>query len=103
MDRSRHGHRDKTPHKDMDTFLGAGGGAIIGDAIFPGLGTVGGLLLGGYGGRKYAEKKEQRIRGDRSGSHSSHDGHHNYRAALNDGYGSERRSRSSVGGYRYKQ
>lgn len=35
-------------------------GGVIGDAIFPGLGTVGGLLLGGYGGRKRAGRKERR-------------------------------------------
>lgn len=40
-------------------FLGAGAGGVIGDVIFPGLGTVGGLLLGGYGGRKRAGKKEE--------------------------------------------
>lgn len=40
----------------MKTFLGAGGGAIIGDAIFPGLGTVGGALLGAYGGKKASER-----------------------------------------------
>ncbi|KAF2262876.1 hypothetical protein CC78DRAFT_294056 [Lojkania enalia] len=64
--RRSHSHRD---HKNRDTFLGAGGGAIIGDAIFPGLGTAAGLLLGGYGGRKHAEKRSRSEsgRGSRQG------------------------------------
>lgn len=65
-DRDRTGYRDKKSHKDVDTFIGAGGGALVGDAIFPGLGTVGGLLLGGYGGRKYGQKKEQKMNGETS-------------------------------------
>ncbi|KAF2179000.1 hypothetical protein K469DRAFT_717503 [Zopfia rhizophila CBS 207.26] len=50
---------DRKDRKTRDTFLGAGGGAIIGDVIFPGLGTAAGLLLGGYGGRKHAEKRSR--------------------------------------------
>ncbi|KAK5124976.1 hypothetical protein LTR85_001166 [Meristemomyces frigidus] len=42
----------------VSTFLGAGAGSLIGDAIFPGLGTLGGAILGGVGGHKYA--KDQR-------------------------------------------
>lgn len=67
----RHKHHDKekdkahdSSHKNRDTFLGAGAGTIIGDAIFPGLGTAAGLVLGGYGGRKYAR---ERSRSDVSG------------------------------------
>ena len=41
----------------MATFLGAGGGALVGDLIFPGLGTIGGALLGGVGGHKYEKEK----------------------------------------------
>ncbi|KAJ4369806.1 hypothetical protein N0V83_005570 [Neocucurbitaria cava] len=75
------GHRhssskiDKESHKNRDTFLGAGAGTILGDAIFPGLGTAAGLLLGGYGGRKYAErsKSEDSLR------------HHRHRDAFRDG------------------
>lgn len=66
---------DKESHKDRDTFLGAGAGTILGDAIFPGLGTAAGLLLGGYGGRKYAE---------RSKSEDS-PRHHRHRDAFRDG------------------
>jgi hypothetical protein len=32
--------------------LGAFGGAAVGDLIFPGLGTLGGALLGGIGGHE---------------------------------------------------
>lgn len=41
----------------MNTFLGAGGGALIGDMIFPGLGTIGGAILGGVGGHEYEKKR----------------------------------------------
>lgn len=44
-------------HDSRDTFLGAGAGGILGDAIFPGLGTAAGLILGGLGGRKYARER----------------------------------------------
>ena len=60
----RHKYHDKDKshsgaHKTRDTFLGAGAGTIIGDAIFPGLGTAAGLVLGGYGGRKYARERSR--------------------------------------------
>lgn len=61
-ERRHHKHRPRESklqekeHKTRDTFLGAGAGTILGDAIFPGLGTAAGLLLGGYSGRKYAER-----------------------------------------------
>ncbi|KAF1926746.1 uncharacterized protein M421DRAFT_422344 [Didymella exigua CBS 183.55] len=60
-ERSR-GHRTKShqkKHDNRDTFLGAGAGGIIGDVIFPGLGTAAGLIIGGLGGRKYAKDKER--------------------------------------------
>ncbi|KAF1829216.1 hypothetical protein BDW02DRAFT_510480 [Decorospora gaudefroyi] len=74
-------HEEK--HKTRDTFLGAGAGTLIGDAIFPGLGTAAGLVLGGYGGRKYAEKSksERDLRGKHSGSYEGSD----------DGYGRRRK------------
>ncbi|QDS67578.1 hypothetical protein FKW77_003559 [Venturia effusa] len=52
---------------DRDTFIGAGGGAMIGDTLIPGLGTLGGALLGALGGSKYAKR--------RSKSDVSEDGH----------------------------
>ncbi|KAF2710970.1 hypothetical protein K504DRAFT_475843 [Pleomassaria siparia CBS 279.74] len=58
-DYSRESRQHKKAHKSRDTFLGAGAGGLVGDMIFPGLGTVGGLLLGGYGGRKHAEKRSR--------------------------------------------
>lgn len=45
--------------RDRDTFLGAGGGAIIGDTLIPGLGTLGGALLGALGGNKYAKSRSK--------------------------------------------
>ncbi|TLD39342.1 hypothetical protein E2P81_ATG00329 [Venturia nashicola] len=65
---SHHSHRSdnrsggrlgKTSHarSDRDAFLGAGGGAIIGDTLVPGLGTLGGALLGAMGGNKCAKKR----------------------------------------------
>lgn len=73
-DRDRDGRRHRShetrlqrrEHKDRDTFLGAGAGALVGDVIFPGLGTAAGILLGGLGGRKYARSKsEDDVRGER--------------------------------------
>jgi hypothetical protein len=43
----------------VNTFLGAGGGALIGDMIFPGLGTIGGALLGGVGGHEYGKSRDK--------------------------------------------
>ncbi|KAE8825381.1 hypothetical protein HRS9139_08491 [Pyrenophora teres f. teres] len=63
--RHKHSEKDKDKshsgaHKTRDTFLGAGAGTIIGDAIFPGLGTAAGLVLGGYGGRKDRGRDRER-------------------------------------------
>ncbi|EMC99776.1 hypothetical protein BAUCODRAFT_30179 [Baudoinia panamericana UAMH 10762] len=61
--RHHHHHRHDRPQQDRKksggtaTFLGAGGGAIIGDLIFPGLGTVGGALLGGLSGHEYGKQR----------------------------------------------
>ncbi|KAG9233847.1 hypothetical protein BJ875DRAFT_463149 [Amylocarpus encephaloides] len=49
-DRAR-GKEDRG-RKDRNTFLGALGGGVVGDLIAPGLGTLGGALLGGVGGRR---------------------------------------------------
>lgn len=54
----RSGTRSRA-RSDRDTFLGAGGGAIIGDTLVPGLGTLGGALLGALGGNKYAKRRSK--------------------------------------------
>ncbi|SMQ50079.1 unnamed protein product [Zymoseptoria tritici ST99CH_3D7] len=74
--------RTDSPRKKksgVDTFIGAGGGALIGDAIFPGLGTIGGAILGGLGGHKVAKDKERERR-----VHSNPNGFRN-RSYSNDG------------------
>lgn len=48
---------EKKKQSGVSTFLGAGGGALIGDAIFPGLGTLGGAILGGVGGHEYGKQR----------------------------------------------
>jgi hypothetical protein len=45
---------------NADGFIGAAGGGLIGDLIFPGLGTVGGALAGWIGGKDYGEKRKKR-------------------------------------------
>ncbi|KAF2434998.1 hypothetical protein EJ08DRAFT_645928 [Tothia fuscella] len=62
-----HSHKDHKDHKDRDTFLGAGGGALVGDALFPGLGTLGGALFGGWGGRNYGKSRSKSDSGYRDG------------------------------------
>ncbi|KAF1844758.1 uncharacterized protein K460DRAFT_354644 [Cucurbitaria berberidis CBS 394.84] len=79
----RHTKTDKKDRKIRDTFLGAGAGTIIGDVIFPGLGTAAGLLLGGYSGRKYAERSKS--------EDPPH--HHRHRDAYRDGKEEGRRDR----------
>jgi hypothetical protein len=66
-DRSHSSHRQhhdrhrstERSRNSRNTFLGAGGGAIVGDAIFPGLGTLGGLLIGGWGGHEYSKRRSK--------------------------------------------
>lgn len=55
--RSRSSNPTPKDHTSRDTFLGAAGGGVIGDLIFPGLGTVGGALLGALGGNERARRK----------------------------------------------
>ncbi|KAK5113351.1 hypothetical protein LTR62_003450 [Meristemomyces frigidus] len=88
-----HHHRDPSPRnskkKDKtSTFLGAGGGALIGDLIFPGLGTIGGAILGGMGGHEYS--KQQR-------SYSNDARSRSYHGSRDDGYDEGRGRRG--GGY----
>jgi hypothetical protein len=55
----RRKHVERKKSSGVNTFLGAGGGALIGDMIFPGLGTIGGALLGGVGGHEYGKGKSR--------------------------------------------
>lgn len=50
----------KSRSTTTDAFLGAAGGGLIGDLIFPGLGTVGGAALGYIGGRDYGKHRKVR-------------------------------------------
>ena len=53
--------RTKTSRsKNADSFLGAAGGGLIGDLIFPGLGTIGGAAIGWLGGKDYANHRKNR-------------------------------------------
>ena len=45
---------------NSDGLIGAAGGGLIGDLIFPGLGTVGGALVGWLGGKKYGSERKHR-------------------------------------------
>lgn len=45
---------------NTDGFLGAAGGGLIGDLIMPGLGTVGGALIGYLGGKDYGQHRKVR-------------------------------------------
>ncbi|KAF2243405.1 hypothetical protein BU26DRAFT_117259 [Trematosphaeria pertusa] len=75
LERSRHRGSQRADHKDRDTFLGAGAGGLVGDLIFPGLGTAAGLLLGGYGGRKHGKRRS------RSQDLEDRESHHGRRGA----------------------
>ncbi|EXJ54640.1 hypothetical protein A1O7_09981 [Cladophialophora yegresii CBS 114405] len=63
--RHRHKNRprrvsDNSRSTNADGFLGAAGGGLIGDLIFPGLGTVGGALVGWLGGKDYGKHRKWR-------------------------------------------
>ena len=88
-DRPRRTGTHQKKHDSRDTFLGAGAGGILGDAIFPGLGTAAGLILGGLGGRKYAKDKRSR---------SAEGREHRHRDAFWEGKGEAREERKGEGG-----
>jgi hypothetical protein len=52
---------------DSSTVWGLAGGAALGDLIVPGLGTVGGAILGGGLGREAGKRRKHRGNGDRNG------------------------------------
>lgn len=60
--RRRRRSRNKSPSRSRaaDGFLGAAGGGLIGDLIFPGLGTLGGAVAGYFGGKDYGKHRERR-------------------------------------------
>jgi len=51
---------DNSRSTNADGFLGAAGGSLIGDLIFPGLGTVGGALVGWVSGKDYGKHRKWR-------------------------------------------
>ena len=51
---------DNSRSTNTDALLGAAGGSLIGDLIFPGLGTVGGALVGWVGGKDYGKHRKWR-------------------------------------------
>jgi len=90
-ERHRRKHRERSRRTSdnsrstkADALIGAAGGGLIGDLIFPGLGTVGGALVGWVGGKDYGkhrkwredkrdrdqERWERKYGSDRSRSHS---------------------------------
>lgn len=73
-DKHKHKHSnrpgaERQKSSGVNTFVGAGSGAIIGDLIFPGLGTIGGALLGGFGGHEYSKKGGKRAVSNPSRTH----------------------------------
>ena len=73
--RHRHHHSDEGTKRDgtsrrkpsdasrsttTDGLIGATGGGLLGDLIFPGLGTVGGALAGWIGGKDYGKYRQHR-------------------------------------------
>ncbi|KAK5074833.1 hypothetical protein LTS08_005597 [Lithohypha guttulata] len=52
--------KHKSRSANADAFLGAAGGGLIGDLIFPGLGTIGGAAIGWLGGKDYAHHRKGR-------------------------------------------
>ncbi|OQU98157.1 hypothetical protein CLAIMM_03981 [Cladophialophora immunda] len=64
---NRRNHKERTRRisdhsrsTNADGFLGAAGGGLLGDLLFPGLGTVGGALVGWVGGKDYGKHRKWR-------------------------------------------
>ena len=53
-------HSDTSRSGTTNGLIGATGGGLIGDLIFPGLGTVGGALAGWIGGKEYGNHRKAR-------------------------------------------
>jgi hypothetical protein len=92
---------DNSRSANADGFIGAAGGSIIGDLIFPGLGTVGGALVGFLGGKDYGKHRKWREeRRDREqGRWEAKYGDERSRDGSRDGY----RDRSGSREYRDKE
>ncbi len=80
----------KKSNTSVPTFLGAFGGGAIGDAIFPGLGTLGGALLGGFGGHEVAKSRS------RSGSGRERTGRRRMRDTYDEEYYEGRKRRGEI-------
>lgn len=52
--------KSSTRSTNADAFVGAAGGGLIGDLIFPGLGTIGGAAIGWFGGKDYGNHRKGR-------------------------------------------
>lgn len=52
--------RHRTSRHNSDAWIGSVGGGLIGDIIFPGLGTVGGAVVGAMQGHHYDKKRESK-------------------------------------------
>jgi hypothetical protein len=58
--RSRRKSSSNSRSTTADGFLGAAGGGLIGDMIFPGLGTLGGAVAGYLGGKDFGKHRKRR-------------------------------------------
>ena len=58
--RDRHNSTGSSRSIQADGLIGAAGGGLIGDMIMPGLGTVGGVLVGWFGGKDYGHHRKSR-------------------------------------------
>ena len=58
--RETRSRRPSTKSSNSEALLGAAGGGIIGDLIFPGLGTVGGAVAGWIGGKETAHHRHEK-------------------------------------------
>ena len=56
----RRDSRNKSSHESRDGLLGAAGGALIGDLILPGAGTLSGVIIGALKGRQHGRRKDEK-------------------------------------------